>query len=71
MNADLLESALQKASNPQLLINILSQRSRQLYMGHRPMVQVIERQGSVDIAAREYLDDQLEVELPEFESIDV
>lgn len=67
MNAQLLEESLKRISNPHLLVNVISKRSKQLNSGHRPLVEVVERQDAIDIAARELLEDQLEISLPSFD----
>src|SRR5438105_15716714 len=40
MTTQLLQEAAQVIPNPQLLINVVSKRLRQLALGHRPMVAV-------------------------------
>lgn len=50
MNAQLLEEASKVITEPQVLINAVSRRVRQLTAGSRPMVEVGFRMGLADIA---------------------
>ncbi|MFA7343698.1 MAG: DNA-directed RNA polymerase subunit omega [Terrimicrobiaceae bacterium] len=53
MNAQLLEDAAKVITEPQVLINAVSRRVRQLTAGSRPMVEVGPRMGLADIALTE------------------
>ncbi len=53
MNAHILEEASKVVSEPQILINMVSRRVRQLSAGGRPMVEVGPRMGLADIALAE------------------
>ena len=53
MNAQLLEDAAKVITEPQVLINAVSRRVRQLTAGSRPMVEVELRMGLADIALME------------------
>jgi DNA-directed RNA polymerase subunit omega len=64
VNSKLLEAALQKTTNPEVLINVVSRRVRQLNQGHRPLVQVDGRMDNSDIALKEIVEGKLDFELP-------
>jgi hypothetical protein len=68
MNAALVKQALEKVINPHVLINMVSQRVRQLVAGqgsvHRPLVADAANLGAADIALREIIDDKMGFEMP-------
>lgn len=53
MNINVLEEATKVIPEPQILINMVSKRVRQLTAGSRPMVEVEPRMGLADIALAE------------------
>jgi len=53
MNAQLLDEATKVIPEPQVLINMVSRRVRQLTAGSRPMVEAEFRMGFADIALLE------------------
>jgi DNA-directed RNA polymerase subunit omega len=53
MNAQILEEASKVISEPQVLINMVSRRVRQLSAGSRPMIEVGPRMGLADVALSE------------------
>jgi len=61
MNAHLLEEANKVILEPQILINAVSRRVRQLTAGSRPMVEVGVRMGLADIALTEIAQGKLTV----------
>jgi len=61
MNAHLLEEANKVILEPQILINAVSRRVRQLTAGSRPMVEVGVRMGLADIALAEIAQGKLTV----------
>ena len=69
MNATLVKKALEKVLNPNVLVNLLSQRVRQLNYGgggrSRPLVAGIANLGAADIALREIIEDKMSFEMPE------
>ena len=73
MNGDLVKKALEKVVNPNVLVNLLSQRVRQLNSGlggrFRPLVSGIENLGVADIALREIIEDKITFEEPEIVSL--
>src|SRR5947209_2315172 len=62
MTTQLLQEASQVIPNPQLLINVVSKRVRQLGLGHRPMVEVGLRTSLTDIALKEIIAGKLTFE---------
>ena len=69
MSSQLLEEALKKIPNQQLLVNVVSKRVRQLNQGHRPMVDYGPRMGFSDIALKEIIEGKLTYELAPEEEI--
>ena len=61
MNAQLLEDAAKVITEPQVLINAVSRRVRQLTAGSRPMVEAEFRMGLADIALLEIAKGKLAV----------
>ena len=69
MNAELCKEALKKVGSPNVLINIVSRRVRQLNAGGgglgRPLVDAPASMGLADIALTEILQDKMGWVLPE------
>ena len=69
MNAELCKRAVEKVGNPNILINIVSRRVRQLNSGagglSRPLVDAPASMGLADIALREILEDKIGWDMPE------
>jgi DNA-directed RNA polymerase subunit omega len=69
MNAELSKKALEKVGNPNVLINIVSRRVRQLNSGGgglgRPLVDAPATMGLADIALTEIIEEKMGFELPE------
>src|ERR1051326_2884852 len=69
MNSELVKQALEKVTNPSVLVNLISRRVRQLNSGNggacRPMVAHAENLGVADIALREIIEDKMSFEMPE------
>ena len=70
MNAVLVKKALEKILNPNILVNMVSQRVRQLNSGNggscRPLVDDIANMGAADIALREIIEGKMSFEMDEF-----
>jgi DNA-directed RNA polymerase subunit omega len=64
MQSQLLEDAAKKIPSPQVLINVVSRRVRQLSQGHRPLIEPAPRMGLADIALKEIIDGKLAYETP-------
>ena len=69
MNAELCKKALEKVGNPNVLVNLVSRRVRQLSGGGgglgRPLVNVPASMGLADIALTEIVEDKMGWDLPE------
>lgn len=69
MNAALVKQALEKVPNPNVLVNMISRRVRQLNSGGggsgRPLVGDLANLGAADIALREIIEDKMGFEMPE------
>lgn len=69
MNAELTKKALEKVGNPNVLVNLVSRRVRQLNSGagamSRPLVDVPPTMGVADIALAEIIEDKIGFDLPE------
>lgn len=70
MNAILVKQALEKILNPNILVNMVSQRVRQLNSGNggscRPLISDIANLGAADIALREIIEGKMGYEIPDF-----
>jgi DNA-directed RNA polymerase subunit K/omega len=53
MQPNLVKAAAEVIPNPKILVNMVSQRVRQLGLGHRPMVEFIPGLGHADTALSE------------------
>lgn len=53
MKSNLVKAASEVIPNPKILVNMVSQRVRQLCLGHRPMVEFVPGLGHADIALSE------------------
>ena len=71
MNAELVKKALEKVGNPNVLVNLISRRVRQLNFGggaaSRPLVADTANLGMADIALREIIEEKMGWEVPELE----
>ncbi len=69
MNAELCKKAVEKVGNPNVLVNLISRRVRQLTAGGggvgRPLVNVPASMGLADIALTEIIEDKMGWDLPE------
>jgi len=69
MNSNLVKQAVATVVNPNVLINMVSQRVRQLNSGYggacRPLVADHANDGAADIALREIIEDKMSFEMPE------
>ena len=69
MNAELTKKALEKVGNPNVLVNLISRRVRQLNSGGgklgRPLVADTGHMGAADIALLEIIEDKMGWEMPE------
>ena len=69
MNADLVNQALEKVLNPNVLVNLVSQRARQLTSGgggrNRPLLADVGHLGAADIALSEIIEGKMGFEMPD------
>jgi DNA-directed RNA polymerase subunit omega len=69
LNAELTKKALEKVGNPNVLINLVSRRVRQLNSGaggmSRPLLAEAHNLGAADIALLEIIEDKMGFEMPE------
>ena len=69
MNAELCKRAAEKVGNPNVLVNLVSRRVRQLNSGgggmSRPLIDNVGNLGVADIALREIIEDKMGWEMPE------
>jgi DNA-directed RNA polymerase subunit omega len=69
MNAELVKQAAAKVGNPNVLVNLISRRVRQLNSGggglSRPLISDPGHLGVADIALREIIEEKIGWELPE------
>jgi DNA-directed RNA polymerase subunit omega len=69
VNANLCKEALTKVGNPNVLVNLISRRVRQLNSGggsmSRPLVLETANLGATDVAFRELIEDKIGWEMPE------
>ena len=68
MNAELTKKALEKVGNPNVLVNLISRRVRQLNSGSgalsRPLVEAGQL-GAADVALLEIIEEKIGFEMPE------
>jgi DNA-directed RNA polymerase subunit omega len=65
MTSNLIDEAAKVIAVPQILINIVSKRVRQLSHGHRPLVEHTPRMSYADIALKEIIEKKLDYRLSE------
>ena len=69
MNSELAKKALEKVGNPNILVNLISRRVRQLNSGagarSRPLVSDPGNLGAADLALREIIEDKMGFDMPE------
>ena len=68
MNTELVEKALEVVTDEPLLINLVSKRVQQLNNGRSPLITVVERMGTADIALTEIIEGKIVID--ESESTD-
>jgi DNA-directed RNA polymerase subunit omega len=74
LKSELTKKALEKVGNPNVLINIISRRVRQLNSGggaiSRPLISDITGLGAADIALTELIEDKIGWDLPELAEVE-
>src|SRR3954464_5003769 len=75
MNPDLAKQALAKVGNPNVLVNLISRRVRQLNSGaggfSRPLISDVGNMGMGDIALMEIIHDKIGFDMPEMATLNV
>ena len=68
MNAEYVKKALEKVGNPNVLVNLVSRRVRQLNSGggsiSRPLLADVGQLGAADIALLEIIEEKMGWEMP-------
>jgi len=62
MRDDYIKEALNVLPDPNLLINVVSRRVKQLKRGNRPLVESFEKLAPEDVALREIIEAKITVE---------
>ncbi|GAA5495313.1 DNA-directed RNA polymerase subunit omega [Rubritalea squalenifaciens DSM 18772] len=68
MKSDLVDKAAEILPDPQVLINVVSQRVRQLNNGRAPLVDTLPSMGAADIALIEIIEGKIKVTKEEEEA---
>lgn len=69
MRDDYLKAALKIIDDPNILINVVSRRVKQLRRGSRPLVTSLEKLSAEDTALREIMEGKISYELPTAEEL--
>jgi DNA-directed RNA polymerase subunit omega len=69
MKSKYLETAQQRVPNPELLVNLVSRRVRQLAQGHRPLTQTEARMDFAEIALKEISEGKVSYEVADSSEI--
>jgi len=65
MRDDYIKQALGKILDPNILINVVSRRVKQLKRGNRPLVESLEKLSPEDTALREIIEEKISYEVGE------
>ena len=68
MRDDYLQSAQLVITDPNILINVVSRRAKQLKNGYKPLIESLERLSAEDIALREIIEGKISYQLGEEET---
>src|SRR5215207_8131460 len=63
MRDDYIKEALKAINDPNILINVVSRRVKQLKRGNRPLVESLEKLSPEDMALREIIEGKISFEL--------
>lgn len=63
MRDDYLQNALKVIDDPNILVNVVSRRVKQLKRGNRPLVESLEKLSAEDMALREIAEGKITYEL--------
>ena len=67
MKEELLKDASRIIEDPNILINMVSRRAKQLKQGHKPLIESLEKLEPEDIAMREIIEHKIDYQLYEEE----
>ena len=62
MDTELVEKALEVVTDEPLLINLVSKRVQQLNNGRSPLITIVERMGTADIALTEIIEGKIVID---------
>ena len=65
MRDDYLQAAQSVITDPNILVNVVSRRAKQLKNGYKPLVESLERLSAEDIALREIIEGKISYQLDE------
>ncbi len=65
MRDDYIKEAQKVITDPNILVNVVSRRVKQLRQGNRPLVESLEKLNLEDIALREIIEGKISYELGE------
>ncbi|MEO7413988.1 MAG: DNA-directed RNA polymerase subunit omega [Opitutaceae bacterium] len=63
MRDDYIKEALKTITDPNVLVNVISRRVKQLKRGNRPLVESLEKLSPEDTALREVIEGKISFEL--------
>lgn len=69
MRDDYLRQALTVIEDPNILVNVVSRRVKQLRLGHRALVTSLEKMSPTDIALREIAEHKISYDLATAEEV--
>lgn len=69
MRDDYLQSALKVIDDPNILVNVVSRRVKQLKRGNRPLIESLEKLSAEDTALREIAEGKITYELATAEEL--
>ncbi len=65
MRDDYLQEALKVIEDPNILVNVVSRRVKQLRRGHRALVESLEKLSAEDVALREIIERKIKLRAPD------
>jgi len=65
MRNDYLQAALKVVPDPNILVNLISRRVKQIRRGARPLIESLEKHSLEDMALREVIEGLISYEFPD------
>ena len=65
---DYLQAAQLVITDPNILVNVVSRRAKQLKSGYKPLIESLERLSAEDLALREIIEGRISYQLDEEEA---